>query len=61
MKMRLEIEACFYTQNHVFDTERVRSKSCITIEKLEAKMSKAFVHVDLEHINILPLTASGRP
>ena len=60
--MMLEIGAIgVYTQNHVFDTERVRSNSCITIEKFEAKMSQAFVHVDSENINILPLTASGRP
>ena len=59
--MMFELELCFDTKNHVFDTERVRSNSCITIEKFEAKMSKAFVHVDSENINILPLTASGRP
>ena len=61
MKMMFELEPCFYTQNHVFDTEPVKLNSCITIEKFEAKMSQAFVHVDSENINILPLTASGRP
>ena len=61
MKMMLEIGACSYTQNHVFDTDPVKLNSCIMIKKFEAKMSKAFVHVDSENLNILPLTASGRP
>ena len=61
MKMMFEIGACSYTQNYVFDTEPVKLNSCITIEKFEAKMSKAFVHVESENIIIFPLTASGRP
>ena len=49
--MMFEIGACSYAQSHVFDTEPIKLNSCKTIEKFEAKMSKAFVHVDPEKIN----------
>ena len=61
MNMLLQIGAGSRTQNNVFDTKPIISKSCETIKKIEAKMSKAFVQVDSENINILPLTTSGRP
>ena len=50
MKMRLEIEACFYTQNPVFDSNPISSKTCVTIEKFEAQTSKAFLHADFKNV-----------
>ena len=56
--MRLEIGACFYTQNHTFDTMPTLLKSCGTIEKFEALTSDAVIYLDFKNVNLF-LTTSG--
>ena len=55
----LEIRACFYTQNHAFDTKPILLKFCGTIEKFEAQTSDAVIYVDFKNVTYLFLTTSG--
>ena len=48
--MMLEIGACFYTQNHAFDTKSILLKSCGTIEKFETQTSEAVIYVDFKNV-----------